>query len=92
MDKDVVRFNISMHNIAARQYFECLNHLPKEKKASFFRERSFFLHQLVHCSTVAVLVDKVKVIGSFKHVNILYNIWTILQVGEDVDLVDSAFL
>jgi len=48
--------------------------LSEEVKSSLFRERAFFLHQFVHSTTVAILIDKVKVVGSFKHIDVLDDI------------------
>jgi hypothetical protein len=41
-------------------------------------------------ASIAVLVNKVKIIGCFKHVEIAYNMLISFNVGEDINFVDSA--
>ena len=80
MQQDVVRFDVSVHNITSGQHFEGLEHLPEEEQRFLFRKRCLFLHQLVHGPPVAVLVNKVEVVGCLQHVNVLHNVGTVLQV------------
>ena len=92
MQQDVVRFDVSVHNITSGQDLEGLKHLSEEKEGFLFRKRCLFLHQLVHGPPVAVLVNKVEVVGCLQHVNVLHNVGTVLQVRQDVDLIYRAFL
>jgi len=79
MHKDVIWLYISMHYIASRENFEGFNNLSEISKSSFLREGSFFLHEFVKCSSVAVFVDKIKVIGSFEHIDVFYYVGAGLQ-------------
>lgn len=92
MDQNVIGFYISVHNVAAGQHFESLHHLSEKKQGFFFLKRALFLHEFVHGTSVAVLVDKIEIIGSFEHIDVLDNIRTVLQVGQYVDLIDGALL
>ena len=92
MQQDVVRFDVPVHNITSGQDLESLQHLPEEEEAFLFRKRCLFLHKLVHGTSVAVLVDEVEVVGCLQHVDVLHNVGTVLQVRQDVDLINSAFL
>jgi hypothetical protein len=92
MKQNVVGFDITMHNISPRKHLEGFYHLPKEEKCPLFWEGAFFLHELIHGASVAVLVDEVKVIGSLEHIDVFDDVRAVLECGQDVDFVDCAFL
>ena len=92
MQQDVVRLDVSVHNITSGQHFEGLEHLPEEEQRFLFRKRCLFLHQLVHSPSVAVLVDEVEVVGCLQHIDVLHYVGTVLQVRQDVDFIYGAFL
>jgi len=81
-----------MHDVVFSQNPESLNDLFEVNQSSFFRERSFFLHEFIKSSSITILIDEVKVVGSFEHIDILDNIGAVLKSREDVDLIDRAFL
>jgi hypothetical protein len=92
VEQNVVRFDIPMHDVAAGENLESLHHLPEEIKCSLFREGTFLLHEFIHSAAVAILIDKVEIIGSFEHVDVLDDVGTVLEGGKNVDFVDRAFL
>jgi hypothetical protein len=48
------------------------------------------LEQLVKSASIAVLIDKIKVVGGFEHVDVFDDVGAGLQSGEDVDFIDGA--
>jgi hypothetical protein len=81
-----------VHDITAGKYFKSLYDLSKVYEGSFFRKGSLLLHEFVQCSSVAILINEVEVVGSLKHIDIFDDIWTALQGGKNVDFIDCAFL
>jgi hypothetical protein len=92
VDEDVVGLDIAVHDVGAGEDLEGLEHLSEEIECLFFGEGAFLLHEFIHGATIAELVDEVEVVGGFEHVDVLHDVGTVLQVGEDVDLVNCAFL
>lgn len=92
MHENIVRLKISVHDIVFREYFEGLDHLSEINKCSFFRKRSFFLHESIQCTSVTEFINKIKVIYSFEHIDIFDNIRAGLNGGKNIDFVDCAFL
>lgn len=92
VDEDVIGFDIPVHNVISWQNFEGFNDLPEVDQTLFFREGSLFLHKFIEGASVAELVDEVEVVGSFEHVDVFDDVGAGLEGGEDVDLVDGAFL
>lgn len=74
------------------QNLESCNHLPEINNGLLFREILDLRNQFLKCSFIAKLVNKVKVIDSFKHIKVLDNMWGTLNAGEDVDFVDYSIL
>jgi len=92
MKQDVVRFYISVHDVATGKHFECLHHLPEEIQGPFLGEGAFLLHQFVHRASVTILIDEVEIVGSLKHIDVFDDVGAALKSRKNVDLVDSAFL
>jgi hypothetical protein len=53
---------------------------------------SFLLQELLEGSTVAVLVNEIEVVDCFEHIEILNDMGTTLEIGENAYLVVGAFL
>ena len=66
--------------------------MPEVGQTLFFGEGSLFLHKFIKGASIAELIDEVEVVGGFKHVNVFDDVGAGLKGGEDVDLVDGAFL
>lgn len=79
-----------MHDVGTRKYFKGLNDLLEIAQSSFLREWTLFLHKFVESSAVAILINEVEVIGSFKHVNVFDDVGTTLESGQDINLVHST--
>lgn len=79
MNQDVVRFDVPMHDIALRQHLKGLHHLSEKEKSPFLRERALFIHEFVHGAPVTELIDEVKVVGSFEHIDVLDYVRAVLQ-------------
>lgn len=57
------------------------------KRHSLFRCEFIVVNDLLKCSSIAILIDEVVVIGRFEHVNIPSNPLSIAQFCENIDLV-----
>lgn len=92
MQQQILRLEITMHDIMPTQNAKSLHHLRKIHQRCLLRKASLLLEQFLKCSSIAVLIDKVVVIGSFEHIEIFDDVWTRLECAEDVDLVVGALL
>lgn len=90
MHENIVRLEISVHDIILWKHFECLDHLSEINERSFLRKRSFFLHDFIQCSSITKFIYEIKVIDSFEHINILNNVGTSLDGRKDVNFIDCA--
>ena len=90
MEEDIVRFHIPVHNVVFIEDLEGLKQLLEDEEGIGLREFSLLTQQVLKSASVAVLVDEVEVIGGFEHVEIFDDVGVGLNIGEDVDFVDSA--
>lgn len=81
-----------MHDVIFGENFEGFYHLPEIDECSFFREGSLFLHKFIECSSIAKFINKIKVIYSFKHINILDDVRTILNRWQNIYFVYCTLL
>ena len=81
-----------MHDVVSGQNFEGFDDLPEVNETLFFGEGSLLLHKFIEGASVAELVDEVEVVGGLEHVDVFDDVGAGLEGGEDVDLVDGAFL
>lgn len=89
--EDVVRFQIAVHDVLTVQDLKCFEQLAQVVKGPLFRQGALPFEEHIESSAIAVLVDKVKVIGCFEHVDVLDDvIAALLQLREDIDFVDCA--
>ena len=81
-----------MHDVVLVEDLEGIDELLEDQQGVFFLD-VFFLPELgLEGASIAVLIDKVEVVGSFKHVDVLDDMLIFLDIGEDIDLVDRALL
>ena len=92
MHEYVIWFQVSMHNILFSENSEGLNHLSKIYNCSSFCKRPFLLHESIKGSPITEFINKIEIIDSFQHIDILNNIRTVLHRGQNIDLIDCAFL
>lgn len=81
-----------MHNIIFIKYLKSVNKLFEDEQGVLLTDNSFFTKQSLESASIAILINKIKVIGSLKHVDILDNMFMFFNIGQYVDLVDCAFL
>lgn len=62
----------------------------KVKKCLLLRDNSF-PELAFQGATIAILIDKIEVIWSFEHINILNDMFILFDIGQDVDLVHRTF-
>jgi len=79
-----------MHNVVFIKNLKCINELFEYQQSLLLRKSPLFPQQSLECTSIAVLINKVEVIGSFKHINILDDMLMFFDVSEDVDLVNGA--
>ena len=77
-----------MHDVVFIEFFESINKLSKDDKRLVFRQTFLFLKHGFEGTSIAVLINKVEVVGCFE---CLYKSDDILifERGEDIDLIDG---
>lgn len=81
-----------MHDIVLIEDLKSLKELSKYKKGFFLRKSSLFFKDSLQSSTVTVFVNKIEIIRSFEHINILNDMFMFFDVCENIDLIDSTLL
>lgn len=92
MQEQILRLEIPMHDVMFIQHAKSLNNLRKIRQCYLLRETSFFLEHFLKSTTVAVLIDKVKIIDSLEHIEVFDDMLAGLEIGQDVDLIEGALL
>jgi hypothetical protein len=92
MEKYVVRLEISVHDVVLVQYLEGFEELFENQEGGLFREFSLSGKQTLQSTSIAVLVNEVKIIGCFEHVEVADDVLVDFDVGEDVDFIYRALL
>jgi hypothetical protein len=92
MEKYVVRLEISVHDVVLVQYLEGFEELFENQEGRLFREFSLSGKQTLQSTSIAVLVNEVKIIGCFEHVEVADDVLVDFDVGEDVDFIYRALL
>ena len=92
MKENIIGFHIPMHNVVLVQYLKGILQLLEDQQRILLRQLDLFRQQVLKRATIAILINEVKVIGGLEHVIILDNVGVALDVGEDVYLIDCAFL
>lgn len=92
MEKYVVRLEISVHDVVLVQYLEGFEELFENQEGGLFREFSLSGKQTLQSTSIAVLVNEVKIIGCFEHVEVADDVLVDFNVGEDVDFIYRALL
>ncbi len=92
MKEYIVRFHVTVHDVVFIEDLEGLEELFEDEQSIGFWELDLLGEEVLEGATVAVLIDKVEIVGCFEHVVVLDDIGVAFYVGEDVDLVDRALL
>jgi len=90
--EDVVGLKVPVHDVVLIEDLKGIDELFEDEESLFFRDDSIFPENAFEGASVAVLVDKVEVVGSLEHVDILDDMLVFLNVGQNINLVDRAFL
>ncbi len=81
-----------MHDVVFVEYLEGVDELFEDEEGLLFRDVFVLPEHSLEGATVTELVDEVEVVGGFEHVDVLYDVLVLLDVGQDVYLVDRALL
>lgn len=68
MEEDIVGLHVTMHNVILIEHLEGLEELFENEHGLLFWEFDLFGKEVFKCTTIAVFVNEIKVIGCFKHV------------------------
>lgn len=71
IEENILRLDVSMHNIESIQNLKRLQQLPEDSQSLFLREPSLLFERVHQRATIAVLVDKIVVIPCLEVVLIL---------------------
>lgn len=92
MKENIIRLKIPMHNIILVQDLKSLQQLFKNKQRTLLIQHILLPQHALECSPITVLIDEVKIILSFKHIVVGYDMVVFFNVCQDVDLMHRAFL
>lgn len=80
-----------MHDVVFVQNLESFQELFQNQEGFFFINGLLFSKHAFKGATVAIFVDKVKIILGFQHVIIRYYVFVFLYICQNVYLVHRAF-
>lgn len=80
-----------MHNVVFIENLESINELLEDEQRLFLGNYPVLPQHAFQGASVAVLVDEVEIVGGFEHINVLDNVLVLLYIGQNVDLINSAF-
>lgn len=81
-----------MHDVVLVEDLKGIDELLEDQQCLFLGDDAILPEYAFQGATVAVLVNKVKVVGCLEHVDVLDDMLMLLNIGEDVDLIDRALL
>ncbi len=92
MHENIIRLEISMHDIIFGEYFEGFNHLLEVEESFLFREWPILLHLSIQSTSIAILIYEIEIVRCFEHVNVPNDIGAGLDSRENVYFVHCTFL
>lgn len=92
VQQQVFWFEVAVHDAVPVQQAEGIGDLREELERGGEGEGAALAEKLFESAAVAVLIDEVVVIGGFEHVDVADDVRVGVEGGEDVDLVEGAFL
>ena len=92
MEENIIRFHIAMHDVIFIENLKRFQKLLKDEQRILFWQFDLFWKKTFKSTTVAVLINEIEVIGGFEHVNVLDDVVVLFNIGQNIDLVDCAFL
>jgi hypothetical protein len=81
-----------MHNVVLVEHLEGFDELFEDEEGLSFGNDAILAEHALESTSVAVLVDEVEIVGRLEHVDVFDDMFVLLDVGEDIDFVDSALL
>ena len=79
-----------MHDVVLIEHLEGLKQLFEDKQRILLWQLALLIEKSLESAAVAEFVDEVEIVGSLEHVIVFDDVGVGLDVGEDIDLVDSA--
>jgi hypothetical protein len=92
VEKNIVGFQITMHDIVLIESLEGLEKLPEDEQGLFLFEHIVFSEESLESAAIAVLVDEVEVVLGLEHVEVGDDVLVLLDICQNVDLIDRALL
>ena len=92
MEENIIRFHIAMHDVIFIENLKRFQKLLKDEQRILFWQFDLFWKKTFKSTTVAVLINKIKIIACFEHVVVSDDIWVSLNIGENVYLINSTLL
>ena len=90
MQQQILRFQISMHDIMLWQNLEGFDYLSEVRQSLLLWQWSLLFKQFLKGTSIAKLIHEVKIIDSFEHIEVLDDMLAWFKVSKDVDLVIGA--
>lgn len=81
-----------MHDVVLVENLEGLKELLINKQSLLFGKHTLLFEDAFESTAVAIFVDKVEIVRSFEHVNVLDDVLMLFDVCQDINLVYSTLL
>lgn len=91
-EKDVLGFEISMHDVESVQNFKCLNQLPEDYEGLLLRQLLLLFKFVLQGASVAKLIYKVNVVAGLEVILVFDYIVAQTHGGEDLHFVYDPLL
>lgn len=69
MDEDIARLDVPMHDIILDQHLESFEQISEIAQSPFLAQISILFDQAFQSASIAVLIDKVDIIGCLEYLN-----------------------
>lgn len=80
MEENIIRLKVTMHNVILIQNLKSLKQLLKYQQRIFLIQNALLPQHSLQGPTIAVLINKVKIVLSFEHIKIVNNVAAFLNI------------
>lgn len=92
MEKNIVRFHVSMHNIVFIKNLKRIKKLLKNKQSFRLSEFFFLSQEVLKSATIAILINKIEVVVCFQHIVVTDDMLIGFDAAQNVYLIYSTLL
>lgn len=93
MNQYIFWLQVAMHDVMFIQNLKPFQYLLQKLHSFMLRKVPIFLYETIKCTPIAVLIDKIKIIRSLQHIDIVDDILALVtDLRQDIDLINGALL